>query len=113
VRIERRKATHPLRPGRRRLARDGRRGEAALGIALGAVLEGPKQAAPAKVPLDAPDGTLEHIAHLAGPQMPEPLPAKLGALLVPGAIEQDHVQMRVEPQRGLVTYASPPLHAPS
>ena len=51
---------------------------------------------PAKVPLDAPEGALEHIAHLAALQMPEPLPAKLGALLVPGAIEDDHVQMRVE-----------------
>jgi len=52
------------------------------------------------VPLDAPDHSLENIAHLAGLQMPETLPDKLGALLVPGAIENDCVQMWVEPEVG-------------
>jgi hypothetical protein len=32
--------------------------------------------------------------------VPEPLPAQLAALLVPGAIESGQVQVRVEPQRG-------------
>jgi len=74
VRLERRKTALPLRTGRRRLARDGRGGEVVLGIALGArlsVLEGPKEAAAAKVPLDAPEHALENIAHLAGLQMTE------------------------------------------
>jgi hypothetical protein len=33
------------------------------------------------VPLDAPDQALEHLAHLAGPEVPEPLPGELAALL--------------------------------
>ena len=32
--------------------------------------------------------------------MSEPLPGELAALLVPGAIENDQVQMRIEPQVG-------------
>ena len=86
----------------RRLARDGGGGEVALGIArdvrIGAVLVDPEQTAPAKVPLHAPDGALEHGADLARLQVPEPLPAQLVALLVPGAIESDQVQVGVEPE---------------
>ncbi len=51
---------------------------------------------PAKVPLDAPDGALEHGPDLARLQVGEPLPAQLAALLVPGAIESDQVQVRVD-----------------
>jgi len=76
--------------GRRCLARDCRSGEVALGVALaprlGLVLKGPELAAPAKVPFDAPDQTLEHLAHIAGPEVPEPLPGEFAALLAPGAI---------------------------
>ena len=56
------------------MARDGGGDEVALGIALAAQVEvivpGPKEAAAAKVPLDPPDRMLQHIAHLAGLQMP-------------------------------------------
>ncbi len=69
MRLEWRKTAKPLRTGRRRLARDRRGGEAALGIRFGArvdvVLEGPEEAAVAKVPLDAPDHALENIAQLS------------------------------------------------
>jgi len=48
-------------------------GEVALWIALAAQVEviflGPKEATPAKVSLDPPDRTLQHIAHFAGLQM--------------------------------------------
>jgi hypothetical protein len=53
--------------------------EVAIGVAEG--LKHP--------PLDAPDGALEHGADLARLQVPQPLPAKPAALLVPGAIESD------------------------
>jgi hypothetical protein len=53
VRLEGREATHPLRPGRRRLAPDRRSGEVAFGVALpvrlGIILKGPEQPAPAKL----------------------------------------------------------------
>ena len=49
---------------------------------------------------EAPDGAKEHGADLARLQVPQPLPAQLAALLVPGSIESDHVQVRVEPQIG-------------
>jgi hypothetical protein len=104
MRLERREPTHPLRSGGWRLFRDGGGGEVRLGIArdvgIGAVLVDPEQTAPAKVPLDPPDGALENGADLARLQVREPLPAKLAALLVPGAIESDHVQVRAEPQIG-------------
>ena len=55
---------------------------------LALVLNGPEQAAPAKVPLHAPDQALQHLAHFAGPKVPEPLPGELAALpserLAPG-----------------------------
>jgi hypothetical protein len=104
VRLERVRAAQPLRPGGWRLARDGGGGEVRLGIArdvrIGAVPVDPEQTAPAKVPLDAPDGAKEHGADLARLQVGEPLPAQLAALLLPGAIESDHVQVRVQPQIG-------------
>jgi len=62
---------------------------------------------PAKVPLDAPDGALDHGADLARLQVPEPLPAQLAALLVPGAIERDQVQVRVD---GAPSWASRRRH---
>ena len=43
---------------------------------------------------------LSNRADLARLQVPQPLPAKLAALLVPGAIESDHVRVRVEPEIG-------------
>jgi hypothetical protein len=98
VRLEGLKAAHPLRPRGRDLARDCRRGKVALGVALAPrlalVLKGPELAAPAKVPFDAPDQALEHLAHIAGLEVPEPLPGEFAALLVPGAIESDQVQLR-------------------
>ncbi len=104
VRLERRQAPHPLRSGGWRLARDCRGGEVALGIAsdvgIGAVLGEPEQAASTKVPLDPPEGALEHGADLARLQVGESLPAELAALLVPGAVESDQVQVRIEPEIG-------------
>jgi hypothetical protein len=76
VRLERVKAAHPLRPGAWRLARHGGGDEIALGIAR-----------------DVRIG-----ADLARLQVAEPLPEELAALLVPGAVEGDQVQVRIEPQ---------------
>jgi hypothetical protein len=74
VRLERQKAAHPLRSRGRRLVRGRRGGEVALGIAVTAsivaVLVDAEQATAPKGALDAPDDTLEHVAHLAGLQMP-------------------------------------------
>ena len=99
------KAAQPLRAGRWRLARDGGRGEVALGIAaafgvrVGAVVLD-QQAAAAKLLLHAPNGALEHLAHLARLQMAERLPGEIGALLVVGAIESDQVEVWVEAEIG-------------
>jgi hypothetical protein len=100
MRLEGREATHPLRPGRRRMAPDRRSGEVAFGVALPVRLipVDPEQAAPAKVPLDAPDQALEHLAHLTGPEVREPLPGELAAILVPGPVQDDEVEVRVQPQ---------------
>jgi len=88
-----------LRPGGRRLARHRGGGEVALGIALAAQVEvvpfGPKEATPVKVSLDPSDRMLQHIAHLAGLQMPKARKDRLAALLMPGAIKGDRLQMRV------------------
>jgi hypothetical protein len=112
MRLEGREATHPLRPHGWRLARDGGGGEVVLGIArdvrIDAVLVDPEQTAPAKVPLDAPDGALEHGADLARLQVGEPLPAQLAALLVQGAIESDQVQVRVDGASSPGGAAAPP-----
>jgi hypothetical protein len=103
VRLEGQKAVHSLRPGGRRLTREGRRGEVALGIGaplgpgVGTAVVDPDEASAAKVLLHAPDGALEYLAHLAGLQVAERLPGELGALLVVGAIESLQVQMCVEP----------------
>jgi predicted RNase H-like HicB family nuclease len=43
-------------------------------------------AASAKMALDTGDGALQHRAHLAGLQVPEPFPAELSTLLVPAAL---------------------------
>jgi len=112
MRLEGREATHPLRPGRRRLARDGGGGEVAFRFALpvrhGLIPKGPEQAAPAKVPLDAADQALEHFPHLAGPHVPEPLPGELAAVLVPGPVQDDEVEVRVQSQIGRRSAPSPP-----
>ena len=47
------------------------------------------------MPLDPSDRTLQHIAHLVGPQMSKAREEKVAPLLVPGAIQGDRVQMRV------------------
>ena len=64
LRPEGREAAHPLRPGRRRPAKDRRSREVPFGVALpvrlALVLEGPELAAPAKVSLQAPDQALQH-----------------------------------------------------
>jgi hypothetical protein len=105
MRLTERQATHPLRPGGRCLARDRKSGEGAFGVALpvrlSLILKGPQQAAPAKVPLHAPDQTLEHLAHLAGPEVPEALPGELVALLVPGPVQDEEVEVRVQASRRL------------
>ena len=98
MRLKGREATHPLRPGRRRLTRNRRRGEVPFGVALparlGLILVDPEQPAPAKVPLHAPDHALEHLPHLAGPEVPEPLPGEFAALLALGAIEDEPAARR-------------------
>ena len=110
MRLEGREATHPLRPGRRRLAPYRQSGEVAFGIALPVRLipVDPEQAAPAKVPLDAADQALEHFPHLAGPHVPEPLPGELAAVLVPGPVQDDEVEVRVQSQIGRRSAPSPP-----
>ena len=98
MRLKGREATHPLRPGRRRLTRNRRSGEVPFGVALparlGLILVDPEQPAPAKVPLHAPDHALEHLPHLAGPEVPEPLPGEFAALLALGAIEDEPAARR-------------------
>jgi hypothetical protein len=95
----------PLRPRGRRLAADGGGNEVALGIGValgvrkGAVVVD-EEATAAQVLLDAPHGALEDLAHLAGPQVAERVPDKLGTLLVVGAIESGQVQVRVQPEVG-------------
>jgi hypothetical protein len=69
-------------------------------VGIGAVLVDPEPAAPAKVPQGALDGALEHGTDLARLHVPEPLPAELAALLIPGAIENDRVQVGIEPHVG-------------
>ena len=58
-----------------------------------------------KVPLDPSGRTLQHIAHLASLQMSKAPKDKLVALLLPGAIQSDRMEMRVETQvRGCSLY---------
>jgi len=52
------------------------------------------------MPLDTPNGSLQHIAHFAGLQMSKAREDKLVPLLVPRAIECDRMEMRVETQIG-------------
>ena len=102
VQLEWPKSAGPLRPGGRRLARDRGRGEVALGIALAAQVEvivlGPKEATPAKMSFDPEDRILQHIAHFTGFQMSKARKYKLVPVLVPGAIQSDRMEMRVETQ---------------
>jgi len=50
--------------------------------------------------LDTPDRVLEHIADLARLEMPETPEDELVLLLVPGAVQKDGVDVRIEPQVG-------------
>ena len=56
-----------------------------LGGRLG-ILDGGEEAPAPQVPEDAPHRALEHLAHVAGLQMTEPLPDELTRLLFPGAV---------------------------
>ncbi len=98
--LERCQAPHPLRPRGRCLARDRRGSQVVLGIArqvrVAVVLVQPQQAPSPQVPLETSDGPLQHAAHLAGLQVPDPPPPQLATLLVPGPVESHHVQVRVE-----------------
>jgi hypothetical protein len=48
------------------------------------------------MPLDPPEDPLQHLAHLAGLEMPKPLEGQLPIPLVPGAVEHDHVEVWIE-----------------
>jgi len=50
------------------------------------------------MPLDPLNEALQHLAHLAGFEVPEPLPRQLSTRLVPSPIEEDRVQVRIETQ---------------
>ena len=58
------------------------------------------RAAPAEVPLHTPHPPLQDLAHLACPQMGKGLPGELSAVLVPGPVQDDEVEVRVEAQVG-------------
>jgi hypothetical protein len=53
----------------------------------------PEQAAPAKVFLDTLDRAIEHVANFARPEMPEPPEEEFPLLLVPGAVQEDGVEV--------------------
>ena len=53
-----------------------------------------------KVPFDPPERTFQHIAHLARLQMSKAREDEVAALLVPGAISCNRMEMRVETQIG-------------
>ena len=59
-----------------------------------------KHPAAAQVPLDSPDGVLEHGAHFARAEMPEADEDELVLLLVPGAVQEHGVDVRIQPQVG-------------
>ena len=91
----------PLRSGRRHLARDSRGSKARLGIAVEVVVFVPrKHPAAAEMLLDTPDGVFEHGADFAGSETPEANEDELVLLLVPGAVQEDSVEVRTPPQVG-------------
>jgi len=55
-----------------------------------------KQPAAAKVLLDSADRAFEHLGDFAGPQVPEAAEHEIVIPLVPGAVEKDGVDVRVE-----------------
>jgi hypothetical protein len=59
-----------------------------------------KRAVAAKVPADAADRACEHLADFAGPQVAEAAEHEFVALPVPGAVEEDGVDVWVEAQVG-------------
>jgi len=99
--LERPEAYHPLRSSRRRLTRNCRSGEARLRIGVDAVVFGdPEQAASAKRLLDTPDREVEHVADFTGPEVPQPPKDEIPLLLVPGAVQENTVEVGIEPQVG-------------
>jgi hypothetical protein len=50
----------------------------------------------AQMPLDSPDGVLEHGADFAGSQMPEPDEEELVLLLVPGTVQEHGVDVWID-----------------
>jgi hypothetical protein len=68
------------------------RGGLLVGLAVGA-----KQAVAAKISLHPAHCAFEHLAHLLGRQAAEFPPCKLTTLLVIRTVQQQHVQVRVQP----------------
>jgi hypothetical protein len=88
----------PLRSGRRRLSRHGGGGEARLRIVVDfLVLVNSKHPAAAKVLLDTSDRVFEQLPDFARPEMPEAPQDEIVLLLVPGAVEEDGVDVSIEP----------------
>jgi hypothetical protein len=52
------------------------------------------------MPLDSPDGVCEHGADFAGSEMPESNEDEFVLLLVPGAVQEHGVDVRIQPQVG-------------
>jgi len=59
-----------------------------------------KHPATAEMPLDSPYGACEHGSDFAGSEMPESNEDELVLLLVPGAVQEHGVDVRIEPQVG-------------
>jgi hypothetical protein len=90
---------HPLRAGRRTLARDrrGRERVLELSVVVARTDASYVQEAPAaQVARDAPHHALEHFTDLARSQVAEAVKDQIPAAFAVGAVQQDHVQMRVE-----------------
>jgi hypothetical protein len=60
----------------------------------------PEQATATQVAVEPPHGAQQDFADLARLQVTEPLPDQTIVLLVPGAVEEDGVQVGVETQVG-------------
>jgi hypothetical protein len=102
VRLGWRQPPPPLRPPRRGLAGNGRGGQLALRVVRGfpLVLGGAEETSPTQLPLHAADHAGEHVADLARLQMAQAFPAKLASILVPGAVEDDGMEVRGQPEVG-------------
>jgi hypothetical protein len=59
-----------------------------------------KHPAAAEMPVDSPDGACEHGSDFPGSEMLESDEDELVLLLVPGAVQNDGVDVRVQPQLG-------------